>query len=238
MNSSVAFCCTCFRTASYAFAISVFWPTGGGPLACLFAFSCSARHRRPRKIPQAPRAATIFGSAPSVQDRWWSSRDSRLPTYNFVLHRWSPPPHETTLHIQKTVRASPRSVVVRLIAEQTSSSGFLAGSLRDIFSHQPPSGRAVGSDVLGRTVPAHLHTNSYLHSISIGPAFAARAASSKSLYRKRARAPSSRYPLRRTRASDKALRLFRSLARLDPWSPGSRIKLRVSRFVRERKSRL
>ena len=80
---------------------------------------------------------------PSVQDRWWASRDSRLPRYNFVLHLWSLLPHETTLHIQKTSRASPRSVVVRLIAEQTSSSGFLGGSLRDIFSHQPPSGRAV-----------------------------------------------------------------------------------------------
>ena len=67
----------------------------------------------------------------------WSSR------WNFVLHLWSLLPHETTLHIQKTSRASPRSVVVRLIAEQTSSSGFLGGSLRDIFSHQPPSGRAV-----------------------------------------------------------------------------------------------
>jgi hypothetical protein len=42
----------------------------------------------------------------------WSSR------WNFVLHLWSLLPHETTLHIQKTSRASPRSVVVRLIAEQ------------------------------------------------------------------------------------------------------------------------
>src|ERR1017187_5802470 len=180
MNSSVASCCTCFRTASYAFAISVFWPTGGGPLACLFAFSCSARHRTPSKIPQAPRTATIFGSAPSVQDRWWSSGDLRLPKYNVVLHLWSPLPHETTLHIQKTLRASPRSVAVRLFAEQTSSSSFLGGSLRDIFSHQPRSGRAVRSDVLRRTVPAHLHTNSSPHSISIGRAFAARPASSKS----------------------------------------------------------
>ena len=89
-------------------SISVFWQTGGGPLACLFAFSCSVRHRRPSKMPQAPRAATIFGSAPSVQDRWWSSRDSGLSSYNFVLHLCSPLPHETTLHIQKTSRASPR----------------------------------------------------------------------------------------------------------------------------------
>jgi hypothetical protein len=79
----------------------------------------------------------------------------------------------------------------------------------------------VRSDVLRRTVPAHLHTNSYLHSISIGRAFAARPASSKSLYRKRARAPSSCYPLQRKRASDKALRLIRTLKASQVCTPTS-----------------
>ena len=67
--------------------------------------------------------------------------------------------------------------------------------------------------MLRSTVPTHPDANSSLHSISIGPASAARAASSKSLYRKRARASCSRHPLRRKRASDKALRLIRS------WQP-------------------
>jgi hypothetical protein len=62
--------------------------------------------------------------------------------------------------------------------------------------------------MLRSTLPAHPDTNLSLHSISIGPASAARAASSKSLYRKRARASCSRDPLRRKRASDKALGLL------------------------------
>jgi hypothetical protein len=59
--------------------------------------------------------------------------------------------------------------------------------------------------VLRSTVPTHPDANPSLHSISIGPASAARAASSKSLYRKRARAACSRHPLRRKRSSDKSL---------------------------------
>lgn len=50
---------------------------------------------------------------------------------------------DTTLHIKKNLRASPRFVVVRLIAEPICSSGFLGGSLRDIFSQKPAPGRAV-----------------------------------------------------------------------------------------------
>src|SRR5712691_12081476 len=138
MNSYVASCCTCFRTVSYASATSAFWPTGAVPLSCLFAFPCSAGHRKQSKTPQAPRTPLIFGSAPSVLDRWWSSRDSPLPKCNFVLHRWSPLPHETTHHIKKTLRASPRSLVVRLIAQQICFSGFFGPSLRDIFSNYLP----------------------------------------------------------------------------------------------------
>src|SRR5467141_1461203 len=143
MNSYVASCCTCLPTASYASATSAFWPTDAVPLSCLFAFPCSARHRQQSKTPQAPRTPLIFGSAPSVLDRWWSSRGSQLPKCNFVLHRWSPLPHETTLSINKILRASPRPVVVRLITEQICSFGFLSGSLCDIFSKKTLSGRAV-----------------------------------------------------------------------------------------------
>src|SRR5882757_4005543 len=150
MNSCGASCCTCFPTASYASATSASWPTGAVPLSCLFAFSSSARHRQQSKTRQAPRTRTplIFGSAPSVLDRWWSSRDSRLPRCNSVLHRWSPLPHETTLSINTILRASPRSVVVRLVAEQISSSCFLDGSLCHIYSHKPHSQRAESSTVL------------------------------------------------------------------------------------------
>jgi hypothetical protein len=144
MNSYVASCCTCFRTASYASATSASWPTDAVPLSCLFALCCSARHRKQSKTRQTPRTRTplIFGSAPSVLDRWWSSKGSRLPRYNFVLHRCSPLPHETTLSINRILRASPRSVVVRLIAEQSCPFGFLCGSLCDVFSNNLRSGRA------------------------------------------------------------------------------------------------
>ena len=64
--------------------------------------------------------------------------------------------------------------------------------------------------MLRRKVPAHLDANPSLHSICIGPASAARPASFKSLYRKRARTTCPGHPLRRKRSSDKALRLLES----------------------------
>jgi hypothetical protein len=79
---------------------------------------------------------------------------------------------KTTLSINKILRAS-RSVVVRLIAEQTCSFGFLSGSLCDIFSKKTVFGRAVRSAVLRRTVSAHLGAKPSLHSICIGLASAA-----------------------------------------------------------------
>src|SRR5260370_40431830 len=139
MNSYVASFCTCLRTVSYASATSASLTTGAVPPSCLFAFRCSARHRKHSKKRQALRTPLIFGSAPSVLDRWWSSRDSRLPRCSFVLHRWSPLPHETTLCINKILRASPRSVVVRRIAQQICSSRFLGGSLCHTRSQKPRS---------------------------------------------------------------------------------------------------
>jgi hypothetical protein len=114
MNSYVASGCTCFRMASCASGISASWPTGDVPISCLFAFSCSAwlQLRRPDKTRRAPTTRAIFGSAPSVLDRWWSSRGSLLPRCNFVLHLWSPP-HETTLNVTNTLRLSARSVASR-----------------------------------------------------------------------------------------------------------------------------
>src|SRR5712664_299267 len=102
MNSCVASCCTYFRTASCASDTSASWPTGDVQLSCLFAFSRSARRRRQSKTGHAPRTPVIFGSAPSVLNRWWSSRGSPLPRCNFVLHPGAALPHETTLHSKKT----------------------------------------------------------------------------------------------------------------------------------------
>src|SRR5258708_12575399 len=124
MNSYVASCCTCFRTVSYASATSASWPTGAVPRSCLFAFRCSARHRKQSKTRQAPRTPLIFGSAPSVLDRWWSSRDSRLPKCNFFLHHWSPLPHEPTLSINKFLLPSPPPLLVHLFSHQPFSSPF------------------------------------------------------------------------------------------------------------------
>src|SRR5258708_28197786 len=56
MNSSVAFCCTCFQLASCASGTSASWPIANVLPACHFVFSCSARLRlrRPNKTSQAP----------------------------------------------------------------------------------------------------------------------------------------------------------------------------------------
>ena len=96
-------------------------------------FRRSALRRQSKPRHHAPRTPVIFGSVPSVLDRWWSSRGSPLPRWNFVLHLGAALPYETTLHRKKTLCASPRSVALRLIAEQISSSGFLTHSLRNIF---------------------------------------------------------------------------------------------------------
>ena len=143
------------------------------PLSCLFAFTCSAQHGSQCNTHQVPRTPVIFGAALSVLDRWSSSRDSRLPRYNFVLHLWSPPPHDTTLYTKKTLRASSRSVVLRLIAEQISSSSFLRHSLHNILSKSPASNPTLSAAELRHTVSTHLDASSSLYSICIGPASAA-----------------------------------------------------------------
>jgi len=149
MNSYVASCCTCFRTASYASATSASWPTGAVPLSCLFAFPCSARHRKQSKTRQAPRTPLIFGSAPSVLDRWW-----RLTAAEMQLRS---PPLVTAAawnnSVHKILRASPRSVVVRLIAEQICSSGFLGGSLCHIFSENHAPNDLLCSASQSRRIP-------------------------------------------------------------------------------------
>src|SRR5260370_13525778 len=109
-------------------------------------------------------------SAPSVVDRWWSSRGTPLRTSNSGLHRWSLLPHETTLSSSNPSRVSACSLPLRLAAEQISSCRFLGAvyAIRFRASQLPLS-----SAVLCRTVSATPHTAVSPHSISIGPASSA-----------------------------------------------------------------
>ena len=111
-----------------------------------------------------------FGAAPSVVDRWWSSRGSSLPKFNFVLHHWSPLPHETTLSSSNPSHASACSVPLRLASEQISSSNLLSvvSAILSRASQLPKS-----SVVLYRTVSAIFNAAVSSHSISKGPASAA-----------------------------------------------------------------
>ena len=128
MNSCVASSCTCSPKVSYAFAILVSWPIGDVPLSCRYAFTCLARHNNRRRI-KMPLARTVSGVAPSVVDRWWSSKGLRLRKSNFVLHHCSLLPHETLLS-NPNPRLSACSVPLRLNAEQNSILNFL-GPLHD-----------------------------------------------------------------------------------------------------------
>src|SRR6266478_4171193 len=167
MNSCVASSCTCSPKVSYVFATSVSWPIGDVPLCSRFAFSCSARYKNPQPIRTSPppMTRTTFGAAPSVVDRWWSSKGSPLQKSNFVLNRCSLP-HETTLSNSNTSRVSACSLPLRLAAEQISSFSFRSALSGLLFrSSQSP----LLSAVLYRTASATLHTAVSPHSISIGP---------------------------------------------------------------------
>ena len=109
MNSCVASSCTCSPRVSYAFAILVSWPIGDVPLSCRYAFTCLARRQNRRRI-KMPLARTVSGVVPSVEDRWQSSKGSRLQKSNFALHRCSLLPHETPLANPNPSRLSARSV--------------------------------------------------------------------------------------------------------------------------------
>src|SRR5712692_1048721 len=178
MNSCADSCCTCFRKVLCASGTSVSWPTGDAPHSCRFAFRCSARHhlRRRSKRPHLPMAQAIFGSAPSVLDRWWSSKGSPPPRFTFVLRpSWPLLPHETTLHSANTLRASARSVVLRLVAEQISSSHFVMLSIRGHLALPEVSPRSVLPSALCGVAPSRLNNALPLNSNCIGSASAANA---------------------------------------------------------------
>ena len=103
--------------ASSAFATLASSPTGGAPLSCRFAFKYSTQysHRRPNQKPP------LVGSAPSVAEKWWSSRDLPLPRSNSGRHPLSPEsPHDTTIPISLTRCLSPPTGVVRPSCPQIS----------------------------------------------------------------------------------------------------------------------
>src|SRR5215469_2358773 len=169
MNSCAVSSCTCSPKASCAFATLGSWPIGDVPLSCRYAFTCLARHKNRRRI-KMPLARTVSGVAPSVADRWWSSKGLRLQKSNFVLHRYSLLPHETPFSNSNLSRLSACCVSLRLNSEQNSILNFLSASSTILSC---PSPLPASSAVLDRTVSATLHAAASSHSISIGPASAA-----------------------------------------------------------------
>src|SRR5271157_722908 len=122
MSFCAASCSTCFPAASFAFATSVFSPTGGGPLSCHFAGKLSQWFsRKPNQKPPLPRKPDRFGSVPTVAGPWWSSRGLRRLRSSSVHHPFSPePPHETTFPSSLTRCPSPPPGVVCPACPRTS----------------------------------------------------------------------------------------------------------------------
>ncbi len=131
-----ASCCICSLMDSCASGTSASWPIVDVPqLATLFSAA--------RLGYQTPSAEQDTSGACNASDLWLCPKCAgpmvvveRLtaPRFNFVLHLWSPLPHETTLDITNPLRVSARPFASRLIAEQISSSGFFTRSLSNIFS--------------------------------------------------------------------------------------------------------
>lgn len=134
MNSCAASCGTCSRKGSCAFATSVSWPTADAPLFCPSAFNCSAHHKAYPSGERLPSLTqTVFGDAPSVADRWWSSKGSPPQNSNCVPHHWSMPRHEK-FSPTRIFRASyARSARVSLVTNQNSSPCFLTPLAHALF---------------------------------------------------------------------------------------------------------
>ena len=136
MSSSAASCCIYFHRVLCAFETLASWPTADVPHACCFAFTCSGHDKihRPNKMPLPPMIPPIFGAAPSVMAECTSSKGSRPPRCNFVLHRRSSRPHETTPSNSNSSRVSPRSVPLRFAAEEIPSTTFSIRSVSNRFA--------------------------------------------------------------------------------------------------------
>src|SRR5690348_10746223 len=136
MNSCAASCCTCFPQASCVSATSASWPTGDALYSYHCAFTSSVLQHSSRRRIKMLLPRTIFGVAPSVVDRWWSSRDSPLQKCNFVLRHWSPLQHDTALPSSNSSRVSARFVPLRLSAGQIPSAHLFNRALCALSSGQ------------------------------------------------------------------------------------------------------
>ena len=114
MSSCTASCCICSPKASSASATSASLPTGNAPRYCHYAAQHLAQsHRRSNQKLPPLRNRTLFGVAPSVVGRWWSSNDLLRLRSNSVHPLRSGLPHETAVNNSKTLHGSPRSAHVR-----------------------------------------------------------------------------------------------------------------------------
>jgi len=96
-------------------------------------------------------------------------------------------PHETTINTPKSLRVSARSLSSRLPIQHISFPTFTSASSHCTLGYSATLVLSFRGVVPCRTSSTHLHTHSSPISNCIGPASAAtRAASFKSLYRKRA----------------------------------------------------
>src|SRR2546426_8939378 len=153
MSFCAASCCTCSPKVSCVSETSASWPTANVPPPCHFASNCSAWHRKPTKRSPPPVRA-IFGLAPSVVGRCWSSKDSPLLKSNFVLHRWSKLRHEATLSNSKA-RFDPLRTCVPCRGTDLLFQ-LCNHALHDPFSQQPASGLILSRVALCRTASAQL----------------------------------------------------------------------------------
>ena len=157
MSSCAASCYTCFPKVSCAFATSASWPTGDAPRSCHFASISSAQRRRQSKTYPAAKTPVIFGYAQNAVHRCRSSQGLRLPKSNFVLLLpWSP--HETTLYSTNPLRASARSVSLRIAVLQTRAFYFLKASLHESLARSSTFHLSLSTVVFSRAAPAHLDT--------------------------------------------------------------------------------
>ena len=122
---------------------------------------------------KTPLPRTISGAVPSVVDRWWSSKGSRLQKSNFVLcHRCSLLPHETRLSKLDSSRASRRAPSLCVLTQNKSPfSNSPRRCLRHTLFPLVRSRRLLPCSTA--RPPQHSTPLVSSHSISIGPASAA-----------------------------------------------------------------
>src|SRR5712692_3365509 len=88
MSSCAASYSICSPRASFVSVTSASLPTGGALLCYRFASQHWAPFPRRSNRKPPPGNRILFGSSPSVADRWRSSNDLPLLTANSVLHHF------------------------------------------------------------------------------------------------------------------------------------------------------